>query len=126
MAIQAQPHPDWQAFGETFGFDVPTRYPAETHGMFNSIMAADAAITPTLLHMSRRTRWVCRALAALLLAGRTPKTGSDLRQQLQLEAAVGVLLMVAALTGRMKFLEKAYWLIGGLLIVANSLMTQIE
>ena len=125
MAIQAQPHPYQQAFGETFGLDVPTRYPAETHGLFNSIMAADAAITPTLLHMSRRTRLICRALAAVLLAGRA-RSGSDLRQQLQLEAAVGVLLMVAALMGRMKFLEKAYWLIGGLLIVANSLMTQVE
>lgn len=126
MAIQAQPHPNQQAFGETFGLDVPTRYTAETHGLFNTIMAADAALTPTLLHMSRRTRWVCRALAMLLLAGRTARTGTDLRRQLQLEAAVGLLLMAAAISGRMRFLEKAYCLIGGLLMLANSLMTQVE
>ncbi|MHB8626303.1 MAG: hypothetical protein ACYDBJ_10945 [Aggregatilineales bacterium] len=122
----AQPHPYQQAFGETFGLDVPTRYTAETHALFNTLMAADAAFTPALLHMSRWTRWICRALAALLLVGRASRGGPELRQQLQIEAAVGLFLIVTALTGHMRFLEKLYCLVGGLLIVANSLMTQVE
>lgn len=126
MIMLAQPHPYQPAFGETFGLAVPTRYAAETHALFNTLMAADAAFTPSLLRMSRRTRWLCRALAALLLVGRTPRSGPALRQQLQIEAAVGLLMIATAINGRMKFLEKLYCLIGGLLIVVNSLMTQID
>jgi hypothetical protein len=124
--MQTQPHPYLQAFGETLGLDVPTRYTAETHALFNSLLAADASLTPLLIRTSKRTRWVCRGLAMLLMAGRAPRSGSELRQQLQFEAAVGSLVISMALVRRMKFLERCYCLIVGVLMVANSLMTQVE
>lgn len=119
-----QPHPSEPAFGETLGLDMPTRYPAETHAFFNSLLAADASLTPVLLRMSRGTRWLCRGVATLLLVGRVPRSGSELRQQLQIELASGLLVVSIALTRRMKFLERCYCLIVGVLMVANSLMTQ--
>ncbi len=124
--MQYQPHSGLLAFGETFGLDVPTRYPAETHDLFNTLLAADSMILPALLGLSPWTRWLYRALAALLVAGRRPHTPVERRQQLQVEATAGLALMGAALFGRLRAIARISVFVSGLLILANSLMTQVE
>jgi hypothetical protein len=124
--MQTVPDAHQPAFGETFGIDVPTRYPAATHHFINGIMAADSSITPTLFRMSRRTRFICRVLVALLMASRTARTDADLRRQLQLEIAAGLICLLAAVFSNIRFLERIYLLGGGVMMIGNALMTQVD
>lgn len=123
---QSIAQPATQAYGETLGLGVPTRYNLPTHSVVNLVMAADSLITPMLFNMSPVTKWICRALAGLLLVTRMDSL--EVRARLQWEVAVGLLLIGAALTGRVtsRFFENMYLLFGGLLMVANALMTEVH
>jgi len=123
--MQAVPDAQQLAFGETFGFDVPTRYPAATHRFINGLMATDATLTPRLLRMSRRTRAICRIVAPLLMAVRTVRSDADLRRQLQVEIAAGLICVLAAFVARIRFGERLYLLAGGIGLIGNALMTQV-
>jgi len=112
------------ALGETLGLPVPTRYPAATHDIFNVIMAADAVITPKLLRLNWRTRTLCNGLAILLLIGRGVTASVELRRRLQIEAATGIALIGVALTQRNGLLGRLYLAIGGVLMLANALLTE--
>jgi hypothetical protein len=116
------------AYGETLGFDVPTRYAPETHATFNLIMAADSLITPVLFGMSGRTVWFCRFLSGLLFVTHSNTSDLELRQRLQIEAWTGAALLVLAYQGGVthRFFERAYLFIGGLMMIGNALMTQIR
>ena len=123
--MQTLPSADHVAFGEALGIDVPTRYPRVTHDLINAAMAADSAVTPMLLGMSRRVCWGCRLLVALLLYGRSIRTDAELRRQLESEIAAGVLCVVAALFGTRRLFERLYLLIGAVMLIGNALMTEI-
>jgi hypothetical protein len=116
------------AFGETLGVDVPTRYDSTAHATVNTLMIADSLITPVLLGMSGPTVWTCRAIAALLFITRTSSVELPLRRQLEIEAATGIGLIFLALRGQIskKWFENAYLFAGGVMMVANSLMTEVD
>jgi len=114
------------AFGETLGFDVPTRYPSATHAMINALMAADSTITPLLFGMSRRTRLICQVLAALLVTGRKVHSDVDLKWQLQVELTAGIFCLFASLFGHIRFLERVYLFVGSVMLMGNALMTQVS
>lgn len=116
------------AFGETLGLAVPTIYTAEIHDAVNALMAADAVLTPQILGMSRGTVWFCRALAGLLLLTRSDMANMELRQNLAFEAGAGLLMMLVALRGMVgrNIIERMYLFLAGLVMVGNSLMTQVE
>src|SRR5258706_14347078 len=84
-------------FGESLGIDVPTRYTAEIHSMVNALLAADTALSPVILGRSDRTVWLCRILSGVLVAFRTNITELPLRRRLEIQAALGALLVLAAL-----------------------------
>lgn len=113
-----------QAYGESLGFSVPTRYDEGTHNAVNLALVADSLLVPRVLNMSPITKWICRALAGLLLVTRMDSI--DVRQRLQWEVAVGLLLIGGAMTGRLssRIFENLYLLIGGIMIVFNALMTE--
>jgi hypothetical protein len=116
------------AFGETLGLDVPTRYDAQTHAAIAAALALDSLVVPSLLRMSTRTVWACQLIAGMLLALPNFKGDLSMRHRLELEAGTGLMLMVLALQGvitRRPF-EQLYLFIGGGMIVANSLMAQVE
>ena len=116
------------AFGESLGFDVPTRYGRDTHAAFNAIMAVDSLLTPVVLGMSRRTVVLCQLLAGGLLLLRREDSDLTLRQRLQLEATAGVVLIVLAMRGTItrRLLERGYLFVGGVMMIANSLMTETD
>jgi hypothetical protein len=124
--MQFEPAPHAQAFGELFGLEVPTRYPEETHHFINQIMAADCLVTPLILRMRFPTVWLCRALAGLLLVTGRRSNDLSLRSRLTFEVVVGLAVMITALSrrSRIRTLERLYLAFGGLLMVANALMTQ--
>lgn len=132
VAVQTPPAsvpasmPALVAFGERLGLEVPTRYDEKTHEWANLAMIADSLVTPLLTGMSPRTVWVCRALAALLALTRTHTTSVTLKQRLQIELATGIALIVLALRGEVsrRAWENLYLGIGGILMVANALMTE--
>ena len=115
------------AFGESFGLELPTKYNAETHANFNTIMAADSLLTPMLLNMSLRTKWLCRLLALALLVLRDNQGDLTLRYRLELEAVGGIGLIFLGLRGSVSpwLLERLYLIIGGSMMIANALMTQV-
>jgi len=115
------------AFGETLGMDVPTRYSPHIHDALDSLMALDCLITPVVLGMSSRTVWLCRFLTGLLLALRTDSEELPLRRRLELEAGVGVLLVLLALWGTVtrRPLDRAYLLLSGVVMIGNSMMTEL-
>lgn len=127
LVKRSQPNGAW-AYGEILGMDVPTRYSAQDHAVFNKIMALDSLVTPALLRMSRRTLWFCRAVAGLLLLTQLDNTNLSLRHRLELEAATGLALIILAFEGTVsrRLMERLYLAFGGVLMVANSLMTQVE
>ena len=90
-------------------------------------LAADALVTPVLLRMSPRTRWVCRAAALLLLLSRVQIPDLALRRKLEAEAAAGIGLMFLALRGRIshRWFENLYLFASGVGMLANSLMTEV-
>lgn len=116
------------AFGESLGIEVPTRYGRDTHAAFNTILAVDALLTPLILGMSRRTVMLCQLLAGGLLMLRREDSDLTLRQRLQIEATAGLVLLVLALRGTItrRLLERLYLFIGGVLMIANSLMTETD
>jgi hypothetical protein len=116
------------AFGETLGLDVPTRYDAQTHAAIDAVMALDSLVVPSLLRMSTRTVWACQLVAGLLLALPNFKGNLPMRQRLELEAGAGLMLMVLAFQGAItrRPFERLYLFIGGGMMVANSLMTQVD
>jgi hypothetical protein len=116
------------ALGEWLGLDVPTRYTHEAHEYFNALMIGDSLITPFIFGMSGRTVWVCRALAALLFFTRKKTDTLSMRQALEVEAAVGITLIVLAAQGAIskRWWENAYLLFGGVLMLANALMTEMD
>ncbi len=116
------------AFGESFGLAVPTKYSEQTHAAFDSIMAADCAIMPMITGMSWRTLWLCRVLALGLLVLRDPNSDLSLRYRLELEAAAGFALIILGLQGSVSpwLFERLYLMLGGGMMIANSLMTQVE
>ncbi len=124
----ARPREYGIAFGETLGLSVPTIYTAEIHDAVNAIMAADWILVPKIVGMSNRTVWFCRVLAGMLRLTRSNVMNTELRQNLALEAGAGLMLMVIALRGMLSrnIFERLYLFIGGLMMVANSLMTQVE
>lgn len=124
----ARPAEHGIAFGETFGLALPTIYTAEIHDAVNAMMAADVALTPQILGMSSRTVWFCRVLAGMLLLTRSDMMHMELRQNLALEAGTGILLMLVGLRGMItrNLFERLYLFISGVLMVGNSLMTQVE
>jgi hypothetical protein len=119
---------DGVAFGETFGLEVPTRISPQIHDSMNAMMAADAILTPTILGFSGRVVWLCRLLGGLHLLFRTESPDLPLRRRLELEALTGMLLIGVALRGTLSrnILEQIYLLIGGVMMVGNSVMTEIE
>lgn len=127
-ALKTKPKPELMAFGENFGIAVPTKYSEETHALFNTIMAIDSAVTPMIFGMSGRTVWLCRLLAGALFVLRDNSTDLRLRYRLQIEVAAGVALIWLALRGSVTpwLFERLYLIIGGGMIVANALMTQVE
>lgn len=116
------------AFGESFGIDVPTKYSGETHSVFNTVMAVDSLITPMLFNMSGRTVWLCRMLALGLLVLRSDQSNLTLRYRLELETVSGVGLIVLGFRGSVssRLFERLYLIIGGGMMIANALMTQLE
>jgi hypothetical protein len=116
------------AFGESLGIEVPTRYGRDTHAAFSTILAVDSLLTPLILGMSRRTVMLCQLLAGGLLWLRREDSDLTLRQRLQIEAAAGLVLLVLALRGTItrRLLDRLYLFIGGVLIIANSLMTETD
>lgn len=116
------------AFAELFGLEVPTRYSEETHRLFNRIMAVDSAVTPFITGMSRTTVWFCRGLALLVAFTSLPNATLKLRNRLAIEVAVGLAIILFGLSSRSRlpFLERAYFIIGGLIMIANAGMTQTE
>ncbi len=116
------------AFGESLGIEVPTRYGRDTHAAFSTILAVDSLLTPLILGMSRRTVMLCQLLAGGLLWLRRDDSDLTLRQRLQIEATAGLVLLVLALRGTItrRLLDRIYLFIGGVLIIANSLMTETD
>jgi hypothetical protein len=116
------------AFGETLGIEVPTRYTEEIHAMINGLLAVDKAITPAILGFSGKTVWMCRILSGVMLAFRTNITELPLRRRLEIEAALGALVVIAALRGMIthRFFDNAYLFITGAIMIANALMTEAE
>jgi hypothetical protein len=116
------------AFGETLGLDVPTRYDAQTHAAIDAVLALDSLVVPSLLRMSTRTVWTCQLVAGMLLALPNFKGDLSLRRRLELETGAGLMLMVLALHGAITHrpFERLYLFIGGGMMVANSLMTQVD
>lgn len=116
------------AFGETLGLEVPTRYDAQTHAAIDAAMALDSLVVPSLLRMSTRTVWACQLIAGMLLALPNFKGDLSMRRRLELEAGVGLILMLMALRGAITHrpFERLYLFIGGGMMVANSMMTQID
>ncbi len=116
------------AYGETLGIEVPTRYSEDTHDYFNLLMAADSMVTPVMLRMHRRTVWLCRGLAALLVMTCRREGGPDARTRFEVEVGSGLLLLGVALGGRFtrNIFERSYLFIGGLLMIGNALMTQVK
>ena len=84
------------AFGESIGLELPTRYDSNMHALVDALIAADAAISPVLFGMSSRTIWLCRLLAVVLLILRNDQPDMKLRERLELEAGIGVLLIAVA------------------------------
>jgi hypothetical protein len=124
----ARPLENGVAFGETFGLAVPTIYTAEIHDAINAIIAADSVLTPQIFGMSRRTVWFCRVVAGMLLLTRSDMMNSELRQNLAFEAGVGLLLVLLAVRGMLtrNIFSRLYLFITGILMVGNSLMTQVD
>ncbi len=122
-----KPATNTPALGETWGIAVPTRYNAETHALFDTIMAVDSLLTPMLFGMSWRTIWVCRTLAGALLFLRNDNSDLSLRYELEIETAVGLALIVLGAQGNIsrRLFERLYLIIGGGMMVANALMTQV-
>ncbi|MBX3064193.1 MAG: hypothetical protein KF726_14545 [Anaerolineae bacterium] len=122
------PFPRAVALGEHLGIDVPTRYNEATHEVINGAMFVDSLITPVLLNMSRPTVWTCRFLSALLFLTRRSSDSLTLKQALQVEAATGLLVMFAAINGSIskRFWENCYLFIGGVIMIANALMTELN
>jgi len=117
-----------QAFGESLGIEVPTRYDVKTHDSFDTLLVADSLLTPILFGMSRPTLWVCRLLAGLLVIMRVESNDLTLHKRLQIEAMIGIGLIVFALRGTLtrRPLENLYLFAGGVSIIANCLMTQVD
>jgi hypothetical protein len=117
-----------QAFGEWLGLDVPTRYTPEAHAAFNVVMIGDSLVTPLITGMSKRTVWMCRFLSGLLFLTRKPNPSLSQRQALQIEVVSGTMLLVVALRGMVskRWWENAYLFFGGLLMIANALMTELD
>ena len=124
----ARPVENGLSFGETFGLAVPTIYSAEIHDAINAIMAADSVVTPRVFGMSSQTVWFCRAVAGLLLLTRSDMMNTEMRQNLAVEAGAGLLMVFLAMRGMLtrNIFERLYLFIGGLMMVGNSLMTQVE
>jgi hypothetical protein len=124
----ARPLENGLAFGETFGLAVPTIYTAEIHDAINAIMAADSVLAPQIFDMSSRTVWFCRVVAGMLLLTRSDVMNTELRQNLAFEAGVGLLMVLLAFRGMLtrNIFERMYLFISGLMMVANSLMTQVD
>src|SRR5690349_20800204 len=124
----ARPLENGIAFGETLGLGVPTIYTAEIHDAINAVMAADVVLTPRILGMSSGTVWFCRVMAGILMMTRSDVISSDLRQNLTFEAGVGLLMMFIGFRGMISrnIFERMYLFVSGLLMVGNSLMTQVE
>jgi hypothetical protein len=116
------------AFGETLGLDVPTRLDAQTHAAIDAALALDSLLIPSLLRMSTRTVWTCQLVAGMLLALPNFKGALSMRHRLELEAGAGLMLMVLAFQGAItrRPFERLYLFIGGGMMVANSLMAEID
>lgn len=126
--MNAAPTPGGQAFGEQFGIPLPTRYPAETHTWLNNVMALDSTLTPLLTRMSSTTQWICRALAGLLVLTAMKNSALDLRARLKIEVTAGLLIIVMGISNvpRVCFLERLYLIIGGVVMIGNALMTELD
>jgi hypothetical protein len=116
------------AFGETFGFEVPTQYSAEIHSSANTLMAADSILTPMVFGMSSRMVWFTRALAGVLWTFREGSSELPLRRRLEIESGIGAVLVALALRGIISrsIFERLYLLIGGVMMIGNAMMTQVE
>lgn len=116
------------AFGESLGLSVPTKYSEQTHAAFDTIMAADCALMPMITGMSWRTLWLCRVLALALLVLRSRNSDLSLRYRLEIEAAAGFALIILGMQGSVSpwLFERLYLMLGGGMMIANSLMTQVE
>ena len=120
------------AFGESLGMDVPTRYTAQTHDTINMLLAGDTLMTPMLFGMSTRTVWFCRALAGILFIGRGGSSPNgdafSLRNRLEMEAIVGLLLLALAVRGAVsnRVFDRVYLFVSGVVMIANSLMTELD
>jgi hypothetical protein len=120
--------PTPQAFGEWLGVAVPTRYREEVHALANMAMVGDSLITPLITGMGKNTIMVCWALAGLLFITRQKNDSLTLRQALQIELVSGLLLLVLAVRGTFskRWWENSYLFFGGLLMIANALMTELD
>lgn len=116
------------AFGETLGIDVPTRYTEEIHSMVNALLAADVALMPTIIGLSGRTVWLCRVMAGVLVAFRSNITELPLRRRLEIEAALGALLVIASIRGMIthRFFDNLYLFLSGAVMIGNALMTKSQ
>ena len=116
------------AFGETLGLEVPTQYSTDIHAAVNTLLAVDSLLTPRILGMSDQTVWMCRFLAGLLLLTRSQQLDVPMRRRLEVEAAMGGLVILMALRGLIthNLFERLYLAFGGATMVANSLMTRVE
>lgn len=117
-----------QAFGEWLGIAVPTRYREEVHALANMAMVGDSLITPLITGMSKNTVWVCWVLAGLLFITRQKSESLTQRQALQIELVSGLLLLLLAARGMIskRWWENSYLFFGGLLMIANALMTELD
>jgi hypothetical protein len=116
------------AFGETFGLEVPTRYSPQMHDSMSTIMAIDSLLTPTVLGMSGRVVWLFRLMSALHVVFRLHDPNLPLRQRLELEAVTGLLMAGIAIRGTVShnLLDRLYILLSGVMMIGNSLMTEVN
>src|SRR5258708_2669338 len=92
------------------------------------VLAIESLVMQRMLVMSDETVWMCGFLAGLLLLTRSQQIDVPMRRRLEVEAAMGGLIILMAMRGMIphNLFERLYLAFGGATMVANSLMTRVE
>ncbi len=115
------------ALGELLGIDVPTRYGPQIHAAVDTALSINSLIAPPVLGMSQRTVLLCRLLTAVITMLHIENDELSFRRRLELKIMIGLVLVSMALQGivvRRPF-ERAYLFAFGVVLISNSLMTEI-